>query len=263
MRKAWKTILRKLQEVKGLPKLIWSEFKKIKRQKFILITVIAACCFPIPLSAIVVHSKLSYETLYMFAIEFGFMLMLPIVLGCIATLLFHMESDTGADKTLAIIPISKGKLLLSKLMLLFVLAIFYGVSAIGATLVGGTLSGSVTGVESKLLFAALFSVLITIGMIPILIIIVAFKNNFIIPIFCTVAYTLISFISSISMIRVPLPFVWIFRYAIPIITTNAAIIDANQQVQDWILSFGSCAIYLTLVGSVGLVISYIIYKKEG
>ncbi|WP_049947125.1 ABC transporter permease [Dorea longicatena] len=244
-------------------KLIESEFRKIKRQKFILVTVIAACIFPIPLSAIIVHSKLSFETLYMFVIEFGFLLMLPIVMGCIATLLFHMETDTGANKTLAIIPVSKGKLLLSKLTLLFVLAIFYSISAIGATIVGGVISGSVAEIGSKLFFAALFGVLITIGMVPILIIIVGFQKNFIMPIFCTVAYTLISFICSVSMTKVPLPFVWIFRYMIPIITTNASIIDTNQKVQEWILSFESCVIYLTLVGSVGLVISYIIYKRKG
>ena len=229
-------------------KLIESEFRKIKRQKFILVTVIAACIFPIPLSAIIVHSKLSFETLYMFVIEFGFLLMLPIVMGCIATLLFHMETDTGANKTLAIIPVSKGKLLLSKLTLLFVLAIFYSISAIGATIVGGVISGSVAEIGSKLFFAALFGVLITIGMVPILIIIVGFQKNFII---------------SFSMTKVPLPFVWIFRYMIPIITTNASIIDTNQKVQEWILSFESCVIYLTLVGSVGLVISYIIYKRKG
>ena len=47
-------------------KMLEAEFKKIKRQKFILLTVLAACLFPIPLTIVIVHSKLNYDTLLMF-----------------------------------------------------------------------------------------------------------------------------------------------------------------------------------------------------
>ena len=53
-------------------KMLEAEFKKIKRQKFILLTVLAACLFPIPLTIVIVHSKLNYDTLLMFVMEFGF-----------------------------------------------------------------------------------------------------------------------------------------------------------------------------------------------
>ena len=72
-------------------KMLEAEFKKIKRQKFILLTVLAACLFPIPLTIVIVHSKLNYDTLLMFVMEFGFFLVLPIVLGIIASILFRME----------------------------------------------------------------------------------------------------------------------------------------------------------------------------
>ena len=38
-------------------KMLEAEFKKIKRQKFILLTVLAACLFPIPLTILIIPIK--------------------------------------------------------------------------------------------------------------------------------------------------------------------------------------------------------------
>lgn len=74
-------------------KLLMIELQKIKRQKFIAFTIISACLVPIPLTAIIVRAKLSFNTLFMFVIEFGFFLVLPLILGIIMIILLHMESE--------------------------------------------------------------------------------------------------------------------------------------------------------------------------
>ena len=70
--KVLRIILKKLLEVLALLKMLDTEFRKIKRQKFILLTILAACLFPIPLTVVIVHAKLNYDVLLMFVMEFGF-----------------------------------------------------------------------------------------------------------------------------------------------------------------------------------------------
>ncbi len=70
--KVLRIISKKLREVLVLLKMLDAEFRKIKRQKFILLTMLAACLFPIPLTVVIVHAKLNYDVLLMFVLEFGF-----------------------------------------------------------------------------------------------------------------------------------------------------------------------------------------------
>ena len=132
--KALRITLKRLREVLGLLKMLDAEFRKIKRQKFVLFTILAACLFPIPLTVLMVHAKLSYNVLFMFVLEFGFFLVLPIVLGIIAAILFHMENENGTLKNLSIIPVPRWKLLCAKVLVIYILAVFYGIAAIGAIL---------------------------------------------------------------------------------------------------------------------------------
>lgn len=85
----------------------------------------------------------------MFVIEFGFFLVLPLILGIIMIILLHMESENETLKTLDVIPVSRIKLLAVKILLSLVLAVFYSVAAVGSTIVGGLLEGSVTDVTVK------------------------------------------------------------------------------------------------------------------
>ena len=70
--KVLRIILKKLREVLALLKMLDTEFRKIKRQKFVLLSILAACLFPIPLTAVIVHAKRNYDVLLMFVMEFGF-----------------------------------------------------------------------------------------------------------------------------------------------------------------------------------------------
>ena len=112
----WRITLKGLQGVRGLLKCILAEFMKVKRKKFVLGTLLAAWILPVPLTIIVVKAKLSFDILFMFAIEFGFFLILPIVLGIIASSSINVEYDNQTFKNMLSISISKGMMLWAKII---------------------------------------------------------------------------------------------------------------------------------------------------
>jgi len=238
------------------------EFQKIKRQKFIVYTIFSACLFPIPLTAIIVRAKLSFNTLFMFVIEFGFFLVLPLILGIIITILLHMESENEILKTLDIIPVSRTKLLAAKILLVLVLAVFYSVAAVGSTILGGMLAGSVTNIISKITTALSFGILTALATLPVVILAVAFYRNYILPVFSTVVYVVGSFILSLTMSNVPTPLTLLFRYCLPIMTASPELLEAESRVSEWIIPFWPCFFSLLTIGIISILLSGIIYKKQ-
>lgn len=242
--------------------LLKIEFQKIKRQKFIIYTLISACLFPIPLTALIVHAKLSYDTLFMFVMEFGFFLVLPILLGIVATILFRMETENGTLKMLTIIPVSRDRLAIAKMLVLFILAILYGIAATASTVMGGLLVGSVTGIVSKLITSLGLSVLIVIAVLPIGVIVVAFHRNYILPILCSIVYVISSFIFSLTMLRLPMPLTLAFRLCLPVISATPERLETDPSVQEWIMPFLPCVVILFCIGSICMVLSAYLYRKQ-
>ena len=239
-------------------KLLMIELQKIKRQKFIAFTIISACLVPIPLTAIIVRAKLSFNTLFMFVIEFGFFLVLPLILGIIMIILLHMESENETLKTLDVIPVSRIKLLAVKILLSLVLAVFYSVAAVGSTIVGGLLEGSVTDVISKITTALSFGILTALATLPVVILAVVFYKNYILPVFFTAIYVIGSFILS----NIPSPLTLLFRYCLPIMTASPELLDAESKVSEWIIPFCPCFIILLTIGIISILLSGTIYKKQ-
>lgn len=238
------------------------EFQKIKRQKFVFYTLVAACLFPIPLTVLILHTKLSYDTLFMFVMEFGFFLVLPIVLGTVATILFRMENENGTLKMLTIIPVSRGRMVVAKIMVLLILAIFYGIMATVSTIIGGLLVGSVIGIISKIIISLGLSVLIVIAVLPIVAIVVAFHRNIILPILCAVVYAISSFVFSLTMSRFPSPLTLVFRLCLPLISATPERLATEVGVQEWIMPFFPCVVILIGIGIVCIILSVEIYRKQ-
>ena len=122
----------------------------------------------------------------MFVMEFGFFLVLPIVLGIIASILFRMENENGTLKILLVIPVPRWKLLGAKVIIIYILAVFYGVAAIGATMIGGLFTGTISDIPLKLAISLSMSVLIATASLPMIAAAVVFQKNFILPILCSV-----------------------------------------------------------------------------
>lgn len=87
-------------------KLVYCEFLKLKRKKFIFLTIFAAALFPIPMTTFAAKSNLGFDWLYLNIEVFGYFLLLPTVLGILGAILFFSEKTNGTQKNINTIPIS-------------------------------------------------------------------------------------------------------------------------------------------------------------
>ena len=104
-------------------KLVGCEFKKLRRKRFIKLTIAAACLFPTPLIIAMAKDGQSFIQLFRAVVMFDDILFLPCVLGIIAIILFSMEQDSDTLKNLLVIPVSKINIFLTKLTVLFLLSL--------------------------------------------------------------------------------------------------------------------------------------------
>ena len=88
MRKLSRIILKKLPEVRGFLRLIQVEFMKIKRQKFIILILLASLLVPFPWCIVCIRDNLGFQNLFQGMLVYGGLLFLPCVLCIIFGLLF-------------------------------------------------------------------------------------------------------------------------------------------------------------------------------
>lgn len=173
--------------------LISCEFQKLKRKKFIQLTMAAAFLFPIPLTILMAKDRMAFDQLFRANVLMGDLLLLPCVLGVVASMLFLMERDNNTLKNLLTIPVSKTKILLAKLFVLLILSVIYSVAGLGATLIGGVVVGNVEGVLYRLLISILLGILVLIATLPAIMVIVAKNKSYIFSIIVSFAYAIVSF----------------------------------------------------------------------
>ncbi|EHB5054277.1 ABC transporter permease [Enterococcus faecalis] len=183
--------------------LLICEFEKLKRRKFVLLTILAAFLFPVPLTYFMVQDKMDFSQLFRANVLMGILLLLPIVLGIIASILFLSERDNDTLKNILTIPVSKSKLLAAKLGVLFILGVFYTMAGLGATLIGGILTGKVTHLPLYIGVSIVLGLTVMIATLPIVIIIVASNKSYVFSIIVSVVYSIIGF--SICMLFASAP----------------------------------------------------------
>jgi bacitracin transport system permease protein len=188
-------------EVRELLDLIICEFAKIKRQKFILFCLLAACLFPIPLTALIAKDSLHFEQLFKLVVTFGDFLLLPCVLSVVASILFFMERDSDMLKNLMTVPVPKTKLVAAKLSLLLIVAVLYSIAGLGATILGGLVVGAVKGIVFKLGLSALLGIMLFISVLPVVILIVYFNKSYIFSILVAFIYSILNFGISLNMLN--------------------------------------------------------------
>lgn len=156
---------------------------KTKAQKFIQLTIGAAVLFPIPITILMARDSQTFDQLFRAGILFGDLLFLPCVLGVIASMLFLMERDNDTLKNLLVIPISKTKILFSKLGVLLGMSVLYSVVGLGASLVGGLIVGNINDVPIRLAVSALLGVFVLIATLPVIMVILVSNRSYIFPSF--------------------------------------------------------------------------------
>lgn len=248
--------------------LISCEFSKTKRLKFILVSILGACLFPIPATILIAKDNLPFEQLFKLVINFGYFLLLPIVLSIVASQLFFIERDNDVLKNLATVPVPKGKLALAKLAVLLVVSLIYSVVGLGSTIIGGLLIGTVEGITVKLGMSITFGIMFFVATLPVVILIVYFNRSYIFSIILSFVYTIFNFSISLNIINfepnnpllsvLPAPIIirwWMASWGDP---TG----EYTALRQPYLLSTTACVGILCLIAIMATLLICMIYKKQ-
>ena len=179
-------------------KLIKCEFWKLKRKHFVSFVVFAALLFPIPFTALVLAGSVGnftgFDAVFGLLVTLGEPVMLPIVLGIVAAMLFFMERDNDTLKNLHTIPVFPVKIASAKIAVLFILGLIYSLATLLSSIAGGLMAGSeLVNIGEKIWISVVTSVLYTASTLPVVIIIVGLNRSYIFSIILTFFYTMFDY----------------------------------------------------------------------
>lgn len=239
--------------MRGLLKLVYCEFLKLKRKKFILLTLLAAVLFPIPMTIFATRSSLGFDWLYLNIGVFGYFLLLPTILGVLGAILFFSESTNGTQKNINTIPISTASLIGAKVITILIFSIIYSLATNGATLIGGVIIGSTDRIVYRLLIGLLIGAMVAISTLPVIAIECLSRKGYIFSIILSFAYASGSFAIVFAMSNILSPLSAVFRWALPHMTTGP-----TYGLDNWFLSSPACIgiLVLTAIASLYLAITY-------
>lgn len=179
-------------------KLIKCEFRKLKRKHFISFVFIAALLFPIPFTALVLSGNIAnysgFDAIFGLLVTLGEPVMLPIVLGIVASMLFFMEYDNDTLKNLQVIPILPIKLATAKIAVLFIMGLVFALATLLSSMVGGIIAGNeLINIGEKIWISAITALLYTASTLPVVIVIVWLNKSYVFSIIVTFFYTVFDY----------------------------------------------------------------------
>lgn len=262
--------------------LIRCEFWKLKRKMFVQLVLAASFLFPIPLTAIIYYlntaqnkyatKAAAFDALWQSVIGFGMLLLLPCILGIVAALLFFMERDNDTFKNLRTILITSSQMVIAKCIVLLLLSIAFCISSTVASILCGFVFFGVTDILFKVLFSAVYGLLIAISALPLVLLIVFFSRSYIFSIMLCVFYSVFNLLSTFSMTALPkwlvltLPTPSIMLWGTQQMSSRTAIND-TEDLQNFIQmglipSTPQLIITLGVIGAVSLLLAVYLYKKR-
>ena len=237
--------------------LVMCEFWKLKRRKFIILTIFAAVLFPVPLTIFAEKGNLDFNWLFLNIGVFGYFLLLPTVLGILGAILFYAEKTNGTQKNINTIPVSNIALLTAKVITILIFSIIYSLGTNGATLIGGFIIGNVDYIAYRLLLGILIGIMVSFSVFPIIVIEYLSNKGYIFSIIISFAYATSSFAIVFAMSNVLSPLSAVFRWALPYMTSGP-----TYGLDDWFLNTPSCIGVLILTTAASLTIAVILKKRQ-
>lgn len=233
----------------------------MKRKTFILFIFLFSMV--LPLITMLYASSLppnswmdSFKDFYkMSAISYTGWIILPIFLGIFASMLFFDEYRNDTLKQLLVIPITKTKLLLSKICIVIIISIIYMFLTSTFTLIGAAIIGYDDMTVSLILrlykLSFLMGLGVSIAMMPIIIVIMISPKKYILPISITVIYSFSGFILA-----------GVLTYVHPISMVSGIVFHNNIEgilINSNILR---CSVNLIVVGLISILLSIRIFNKQ-
>ncbi len=258
-------------------KLIKCEFAKLKRKKFILLVVLSAFLFPVPLTALMAmpqtagryDSKIDiFNDYFQFVMGYGVELLLPCMIGVIAAMLFFMERDNDTFKNLHAIPVTSTQMVLAKIIVLFFFGtIFSLTSGFIAILCGGVIA-EVNSVFYRLFLALEMGIFITAGTLPLVVLVVFFSRTYVFSVLLCVFYSVLSLTAESSFGALPKLMCWLMP--IPLTTlwsagdlTAHGAMDGVGMLENLIPTTLQTVIILTVIALLSVLLIDYMYKKRG
>lgn len=197
--------------------LIQAEFMKIKRQKFIILTLLASLLMPLPWCVVCIRDNLGFQNLFQGMLVYGGLLFLPCVLCIAAATLFYREEDYDTLKNIIMVPVSKTALVLSKMTVLLILSVAYCVLGLLVCIFlsffllnGGLAEFRITAVQDTLMLAVFVFLAIT----PMITLILLFKKGYIFAVIISFIYAISSFSVLLVGVKVMFPMIAVFQLVI-------------------------------------------------
>ena len=197
-------------------KIIKTEFKKLKGSNILWICL--AACFMLPVMSLFVGKSVqrssdwvAYCTQNMWL---SILLLWPCIFGLMGTYIFTRERIENTYKNLFIIPVGRIRLILSKLIVLFVTILSITFLSYLLNLAGVLIGINITA-DAFLYGLAIYLIvgcLMFAAMLPVFLIALISKNGFLVSVCITIVYAIVSFMSIWSpLLSSLMPIVTILR----------------------------------------------------
>ena len=258
-------------------KLIRCEFWKLKRKKFILLVILAAFMFPIPLTYLMTTPAImerytdkadTFDGLFNMVLGYGIQFLLPCILGVIAAMLFFIERDNDTFKNIRTIPITSTKMVIAKILVLFLFGILFCVASTVATVFCGAFTLEVNGLLYKLWLSVETGIFITAGTLPLVVLVVFFSKTYIFSILMCVFYSVLNLSATSLFDTLPKTILWLLPT--PLTTFwSAGDMKAHgirmdlEQMNGLIPSTLQVALTLGITATVSVLVIDQLYKRRG
>lgn len=216
-------------------KLVRCELWKLKRRKFILLVVLSAFLFPIPLTYFMTTPAMMadypnkfdcYDALFNFVLGYSVQFLLPCIVGVVAAILFFMERDNETFKNLCTIPITSTQMVLAKVIVLFLFSILFCIASTVITAICGYLIlGVVSKVGFELLMSVALGVMITAGTLPLITLVVFFSKTYIFSVLLCIFYTVMNVYVTFLFDVLPKLVLWLMPGSLTTLWTAQTMID--------------------------------------
>lgn len=199
-------------------KLIKCEFWKLKRKKFIPLVILSAFLFPVPLAYFMTTPSMTeryadkadaFDGLFNMVLGYGIQFLLPCIIGVIAAMLFFMERDNDTFKNLRVIPVTGTRLVLAKILVLFLFGILFCAASTLAAIVCSLGTFEVYGIGYKLFLAIETGIFITAGTLPLIVLVVFFSRTYVFSILLCIFYSVLNMSATALYDALPKTILWL------------------------------------------------------
>lgn len=258
-------------------RLIICEFTKLKRKKFVLLVILSAFIFPVPITAMMTTPQMAkrfgsdmevFNGCFQFIMGYGVELLLPCIIGVIAAMLFFMERDNDTFKNLRTIPVTSTQMIFAKIIVLFFMGVVFSLSSAFAAVVCGSLISEVNGVFYKLFAAAKMGLFITAGTLPLIVLVVFFSKTYIFSILLCVFYSVLSMTAETCFGVLPKAVCWLMP--IPLTTLWSAgdmekhgVIEVAGALADLLPTTFQTIVILGIWAVISIAVIDHLYKRRG